>query len=224
MMRGAVIGRFRKLFLFHRSQPVLGLLFLRSIVVGASAQVRVPAGAELVELEAKQQRKEGNVFFADGDVDIRYQDLRLRADHVEYNADTSEALARGHIQLECNSQHLEADEARYNVRTGRGIFRRVRGTVQVQRRPNPNLLVTPNPLYFEGERLECFVRRQLRLPPAVPAEPVGPGELQRSVLRNRARISPPGARPGGTENQFRVTLIIANIGTFGNLRRQERIF
>ena len=27
-----------------------------------------------------------------------------------------------------------------------------------------------------------------------------------------------------TENQFRVAFIIANIGTFGNLRRQERIF
>ena len=27
-----------------------------------------------------------------------------------------------------------------------------------------------------------------------------------------------------TENQFRVALILANIGTFGNLRRQERIF
>jgi LPS-assembly protein len=27
-----------------------------------------------------------------------------------------------------------------------------------------------------------------------------------------------------TENQFRVALVIANIGTFGNLRRQEKIF
>jgi LPS-assembly protein len=27
-----------------------------------------------------------------------------------------------------------------------------------------------------------------------------------------------------TENQFRVAFIIANIGTFGNLRRQEKIF
>jgi LPS-assembly protein len=27
-----------------------------------------------------------------------------------------------------------------------------------------------------------------------------------------------------SENQFRVGLILANIGTFGNLRRQEKIF
>jgi LPS-assembly protein len=31
-------------------------------------------------------------------------------------------------------------------------------------------------------------------------------------------------RPVRTENQFRVALIIANIGTFGNLRRQEKIY
>ncbi len=30
--------------------------------------------------------------------------------------------------------------------------------------------------------------------------------------------------PIRTENQFRVALIIANIGAFGNLRRQEKIF
>jgi LPS-assembly protein len=27
-----------------------------------------------------------------------------------------------------------------------------------------------------------------------------------------------------TENQFRVAFVIANIGTFGNLRHQEKIF
>jgi hypothetical protein len=27
-----------------------------------------------------------------------------------------------------------------------------------------------------------------------------------------------------TENQFRISFILANIGTFGNLRHQERIF
>jgi LPS-assembly protein len=30
--------------------------------------------------------------------------------------------------------------------------------------------------------------------------------------------------PVRTENQFRVALTIANIGTFGNLRREEKVF
>ena len=32
----------------------------------------------------------------------------LRADHVEYNEKTSEALARGHVQFDFENQHLEA--------------------------------------------------------------------------------------------------------------------
>ncbi len=136
----------------HRALTVASLLLCAA--AGAAAQTRLPAGRELIELEAKQQRKEGNVFIADGDVDIRYKNLRLRADHVEYNADTTEAVARGHIRFDYNTQRLDADEARYNVRAGRGMFRRVRGTVQVQRRPNPSLLVTPNPLSFEAEEVE----------------------------------------------------------------------
>src|SRR5580692_6671244 len=39
-------------------------------------------------LEAKQQRQVGQIYYADGDVDVRYENTRLRADHVEYNEDT----------------------------------------------------------------------------------------------------------------------------------------
>src|ERR1700730_6000384 len=43
-----------------------------------------PAGeAGFVRLEAQQQRRERPVEYADGDVDIHYGDIRLRADHVE---------------------------------------------------------------------------------------------------------------------------------------------
>ncbi len=162
-MRGAIIiGRCRRLLPRRRIQPLLWLLFLAG-VVGLNAQVRSPAGRDLVELEARQQRKEGNVFIADGDVDVRYENLRLRADHVEYNADTYEALARGHVQFDYNVQHLEADQARYNVRTGRGTFWHVRGSVQIQRRPNPNLLITPNPLSFEGREVERLDERTYRI-------------------------------------------------------------
>ncbi len=118
------------------------------------AQVRVPAGRAIVELEAAQQRKEGNVFYADGDVDIRYGNLRLRADHAEYHEDTSQALVRGHIQFDYSNQHLEADEASYNLRSSQGRFVHVRGSVHIDRHPNPALLVTPNPLYFEAKEVE----------------------------------------------------------------------
>src|SRR5271170_710700 len=55
-------------------------------------------GAEAT-LEAKQQRQVGQIYYADGDVDVRYQNTRLRADHVEYDEATQVVVARGHDDL-----------------------------------------------------------------------------------------------------------------------------
>ncbi len=158
-----IFAFFQALFLDRRARPILYLLFLASFTGAAAAQTRLPAGRGILELEAKQQRKEGDIFIADGDVDIRYQNMRLRADHVEYSALTAVAVARGHIQFDFNTQHLEADEVRYNMRTGRGAFERVRGTVEIQRHPNPSVLITPNPLYFEAKEVERLDERTYKI-------------------------------------------------------------
>ena len=102
------------------------------------------------------QQKRGDLFVADGDVDIHYGDERLRADHVEYNEDTSDALARGHVKFDYLNEHLEADEARFNVNSGHGYFTNVRGTVKVERRPNPLLLISQDPLSFQASEVERF--------------------------------------------------------------------
>jgi LPS-assembly protein len=104
------------------------------------------------------QSRRGDLYIADDDVDIRYGDSRLRADHVEYNEKTSEAFARGHVQFDFENQHVEADEAHYNVKTGHGVFHNVRGTVKIERRPNPNVLLSNNPLYFEARDVERFAK------------------------------------------------------------------
>ncbi|MDE3110672.1 MAG: LPS-assembly protein LptD, partial [Acidobacteriota bacterium] len=105
-------------------------------------------------LQADQQRLADKIYYADGNVDVVYQDARLRADHVEYNTETQEVSARGHVQLDYQSQHVEAADASYNLRSGQGVFHDVRGTFQVQRTPSPNLLVSPNPIYFEAREAE----------------------------------------------------------------------
>jgi LPS-assembly protein len=123
---------------------------------------------EEATLEAKQQRQVGQIYYADGDVDVRYQNTRLRADHVEYNEDTRVVIARGHVQLDYLTQHLEATDARYELATGRGTFHNVRATFAVQRRPpapprevnamqrqpTQTLLLSPNPIYFEAQEAE----------------------------------------------------------------------
>ena len=137
---------------------LLGCLFIFAGSGTAGAQgsrMRLPSKGGVAELSSSgPQSKHGDVFTADGDVDLRYQDLRIQADHLEYNAATSDALARGHVQFDIANQHLEADEGHYNVHSKRGSFSRVRGTVKIERRPNPRVLITDNPLYFEAEQVD----------------------------------------------------------------------
>src|SRR5260370_31111777 len=118
---------------------------------GQGTQIRLPSKGGIAEPSSSgPQSRHGDVFTADGDVDLRYQDLRIQADHMEYNAASADALARGHVQFDFNNQHLEADEARYNVHSKRGSFSNVRGTVKVDRRPNTNVLITDHPLSFDA--------------------------------------------------------------------------
>jgi LPS-assembly protein len=125
--------------------------------MAAAQQTRVPsAKGGVANLEAKTQGRKGDVTTADGDVEIHYGDTRLRADHVEYNGKTYEATATGHVQLDYGDEHLEANEAHYNVSTGYGRFHNVRGTIKIERRPNPALLISDNPLYFEARDVERF--------------------------------------------------------------------
>jgi LPS-assembly protein len=120
-------------------------------------QARMPSGkGGYADLEARTQSRKGEVTTADGDVDIHYGDTRLRADHVEYNNKTYEAVATGHVLLDYYNEHLSADEAHYNVSTGHGRFHNVHGTVKIERRPNPTILISDNPLYFEAQDVERF--------------------------------------------------------------------
>ncbi len=117
----------------------------------------------MVELRAIEQRVEGPVFHAVGDVEVRFGALRLYADRLSYNTDTGEATASGNVRFELESQRVEAREAQYNFRSGRGVFRGVHGSIRIQREPNPNVLMTDNPLLFEAEEVERVDARTLRI-------------------------------------------------------------
>jgi LPS-assembly protein len=114
-----------------------------------------PTGGGTAEITASgPQRREGDMFIADKDVDIHYLGMHLQADHAEYNSATSQAVVRGHVVFDYENQHLEADEGELNVATGKGTFRNVRGKIRLERHPNPLLLVTENPLYFEATEVD----------------------------------------------------------------------
>jgi LPS-assembly protein len=98
--------------------------------------------------------REGDVATYEGHVDIRYQDLRLQADHVDYNEKTNVVHARGNVIFDHENEHLEADDAVYDRNTGQGVFHHVHGTVKSQPRPNVVVLVTTNPLTFDAEEVD----------------------------------------------------------------------
>jgi LPS-assembly protein len=111
-------------------------------------------GPGVAQLEANQQRKVGQVYYADGNVEIRYRGTRLLADHAEYNASTEDIVLNGHVQFDYMTEHLKADSAEYNLKTEKGHFDHVSGSLQIERKANPELLVTPNPLSFEAASVE----------------------------------------------------------------------
>src|SRR5437764_5786432 len=131
-----------------------------ALLAGASAaqQVRLPSGkGQYAELSSDgAQTRNGDLFIADKKVDLQYAGMRLRADHVEYNDATHDSLAQGHVQFDYENEHLEAEEAHYNFTTGKGTFTNVRGNIKIVRKPNPMVLVSANPLYFEARQVERF--------------------------------------------------------------------
>ncbi len=129
------------------------MLVLAAASARAAQEVRIAAGREVVRLEADQQRKEGDLFIAEGHAEIRYAGAVLRADLIEYNTKTDIATARGHVVFDHDTQHLEAQQADYNVQTGVGKFQNVRGVVHTERKPNGSVLVTTNPLVFVADEV-----------------------------------------------------------------------
>src|SRR6202142_2271205 len=107
--------------------PKFGLLLVLARVVfmaPRSALAQTTAKPQLVppkrggeaSLAADTQRWLGKIYYGDGNVDVIYENARLHADHIEYNSETEGAVARGHVALDYMTQHVEADDARYELR------------------------------------------------------------------------------------------------------------
>jgi LPS-assembly protein len=159
----------------------------------ARAQVQVPVGRSVVRLEATQQRKEGDRYIADGDVEVRYLDARLRADHIEYDSKSYDIIARGHVIFDYNTQHIEGLEARYNIRSDQGVFLHVHGAITVPRRPNPNVLFSTNPISFEGAEVDrvaeqTYVFKKTWLTICMPNRPLWKFYSVRSTLRVNDKV------------------------------------
>src|SRR5258706_15259606 len=113
--------------LANSARVLIVLLAGAMAACGVAAQVgaqRTPAasGEATVRLAAEQQRKEGDLFIADGKVEILYRNYRLRADHVQYNPKTYLLAASGHVQLDDDTPHLGGDTADFTAKPAEGRF------------------------------------------------------------------------------------------------------
>ena len=115
-----------------------------------------PGPGEQVKTSAEQQESDGKILHLRGNARVETVDDLLTADEVDYNQDTHQAEARGHVHLESFShgQKMDCDRAEYNTDTHIGMFYNVRGTSPARVEARRGFLTTQNPYYFAGEWAE----------------------------------------------------------------------
>lgn len=85
--------------------------------------------------------------------------MEIKADEIDYNDDTGEVQARGHVHFEhfTRGEKVDCDRIEYNIDDQTGKFYDPVGTAPPQIQARPGILTTQNPYYFHGrwaERLE----------------------------------------------------------------------
>ena len=90
-----------------------------------------PRKGDLVAMESDTQSEREKVFVLDGKVVITYRDRVIESDHVEYDANTGEVTATGHLRVRGgeNNERIEASHGAYNLKTQMGRFYDVTGSV-----------------------------------------------------------------------------------------------
>jgi LPS-assembly protein len=109
-----------------------------------------------VRIRAVTQEAEGPLRHLRGAALIETSEMQLKADEVDYNSDTGDVQARGHVHFEhfTRGEKLDCDHAEYNIDEETGKFYTVSGSATPRIRARPGLLTTSNPYYFEGKWAE----------------------------------------------------------------------
>lgn len=119
---------------------------------GAPSSSHAPFVQHAVEIRSLEQRSDGPLRVATGDVELRFKGVVLTADIVEYNEATGDLKAEGNIHYRTldGDQDLRADKLAYNLRTELGTFYGARGRAASASQGGPRLLTTDNPFQFEA--------------------------------------------------------------------------
>ena len=105
-----------------------------------------------VEMESDTQSKLGSRYVLDGDVVITYRDRIIKADHIEYDTDTGELTANGHLHVSGGANHedIQASHGTMNLNQQTGRFYDVTGSVGVKNPGHSMTYANSNPFLFTG--------------------------------------------------------------------------
>ncbi|MCR4395231.1 MAG: putative LPS assembly protein LptD [Candidatus Saccharicenans sp.] len=81
---------------------------------------------EVIQLAARYQEKNGPVWLATGEVELRFGALTLLADRLQVNSETYEVVAEGQVTLQLPSEVITCESLLYNLKTGEGRLEGVR--------------------------------------------------------------------------------------------------
>lgn len=116
-----------------------------------------------VLIRSVTQEVEGALRRLRGSVRVETSDMLLLADEIDYNSDTGDAEARGHVHFEhfVRGEKLDCDRAEYNVDKETGKFYEVSGSANTRINVRPGLLTTQNPFYFQSKWAERLKDRYI---------------------------------------------------------------
>lgn len=112
--------------------------------------------ANSVYIEAVNKELVGHVYHLRSAVHVETTDMLLKADELDWDQDSGEVEARGHVHFEhfARGEKLDCDKAEYNMNQETGKFYTVTGSAIAQIHARPGLLTTTNPYYFQGKWAE----------------------------------------------------------------------
>ncbi len=140
-----------------------------AVLVVLCALTGPPAGAQQPEIPAEfknpfntvtvyadSQQEAHNILTLSGHVEIDSRETSLLADEAVYDQSTGEIDARGHIAFTNPKAYLEAQSAKYNVKTQVGVFSRVHGYLRNEPRAPRARVTVPmsNAFYIEAREVD----------------------------------------------------------------------
>jgi LPS-assembly protein len=113
----------------------------------------VDESTEVVIESSGPQSKVGSKYILEGDVVITYGDRQVKADHVEYDAETGDLTATGHLQATGgkNNEMISASHGSLNVKQQTGRFYDVSGSVGLKQAGHRMVYANSNPFLFTGK-------------------------------------------------------------------------